>query len=70
MRANEQTWELLSGQAQFTRFAVAAACMAAALCANAAENFMWRGTTENAVWDTTSLNWASDGSTTALFREN
>ena len=68
MKAKEKARKLLSGQTQFTRlarFAVAAACMAAAICANAAENFMWRGTTENAVWDTTSLNWASDGSTTA-----
>ena len=43
---------------------LAVACMAAALCANA-ENFVWRGTTDNHVWDTTSLNWASDASTSS-----
>ena len=30
-----------------------------------AGNFMWRGTDDNPVWDTTSLNWASDGSTSS-----
>ena len=42
----------------------AALALAAALDAGA-ENFIWRGTTDNPVWDTTSLNWASDASTSA-----
>lgn len=30
-----------------------------------AENFIWRGTTDNNVWDTTSLNWATSSSESA-----
>ena len=68
MKANEKVRKLLWGKsclASSAKAAIATACVAAALCANAAENFIWRGTTDNPVWDTTSLNWASDGSTTA-----
>ena len=64
MKAKEKARKLLSGQTQFTRlarFAVAAACVAAALCANAT-SYIWRGTTDNPVWDTTTANWSSGGS--------
>ena len=40
----------------------ATTCVAAALCANAAQ--YWRGTTENPVWDLTTANWASSSSAT------
>jgi len=40
---------------------LAAACAAAALCANAT-SYTWRGTTDNPVWDTTTANWSSGGS--------
>ena len=40
------------------------ACVAtvAALGANAATSYTWRGTTDNPVWDTTTANWSSGGS--------
>ena len=41
---------------------LAVACVAAALCANAAQ--YWRGTTDNPVWDLTTANWASSASAT------
>lgn len=48
------------------RFAiVAAVCMTAALCANAARQY-WRGTDENPVWDLTTANWAESTTTTTL----
>ena len=53
-----------------TTFAKTASALAAAtalfLAHNAsAGNFYWRGTDDNPVWDTTSLNWASSGSDSA-----
>ena len=42
----------------------AALALAAALDAGA-DNFYWRGTTDNPVWDTSTANWASDASTSA-----
>lgn len=42
----------------------AALALAAALDAGA-ENFIWRGTADNPVWDTSTANWASDASTSA-----
>ena len=44
---------------------VAAACVAAALCANAARQY-WRGTDEYPVWDLTTANWAADTTTSTL----
>ena len=43
----------------------AAATVAFATINASADNFYWRGTTDNHVWDTTSLNWASSGSDSA-----
>ena len=46
-------------------FALAAtAALAFAMNADAG-NFLWRGTDDNPVWDTTSLNWASDSSSSS-----
>ena len=41
-----------------------AATVAFATFNASADNFYWRGTTDNHVWDTTSLNWASSASAT------
>ena len=49
--------------AWMAKAAVAAICTGITLAAHA-ENFVWRGTTDNPVWDTTSQNWANDASTT------
>ena len=49
--------------AWMAKAAVAAICTGITLAAHA-ENFVWRGTTDNPVWDTTSQNWANDSSTT------
>jgi len=38
---------------------------AAALCANA-DDFYWRGTTENSIWDLTTANWSLNGSPAAF----
>lgn len=43
---------------------LAALALAAAINAGA-ENFYWRGTADNPVWDTTTANWAADASTSA-----
>ena len=65
MKANEKVRKLLWGKsclASSVKAAIAAACMVAALCANAAQ--YWRGTTANPVWDLTTANWASSASAT------
>ena len=49
--------------AWMAKAAVAAICTGITLAVHA-ENFVWRGTTDNPVWDTTSQNWAYDSSTT------
>ena len=68
MKAIEKGRKLPWGETRFVhlaKFAAAAACMAAALGANAARQY-WRGTTENPVWDLTTANWAADTTTSTL----
>ncbi len=50
---------------RITSSALAAALLFAAATTASAGNFYWRGADDNPVWDTTSLNWASDSSTTS-----
>ena len=68
MKAIEKGRKLPWGETRFVhlaKFAAAAACMSAALDANAARQY-WRGTTENPVWDLTTANWAADTTTSTL----
>ncbi len=53
----------LNPKARHIHYPLATALICAAALDAGAENFVWRGTTDNHVWDTTSLNWASDAST-------
>ena len=55
-------WEVAPA-AWMAKAAIVAICVGITFAVHA-ENFVWRGTTDNPVWDTTSQNWAYDSSTT------
>ena len=56
---NQREMTRIIGTAWMAKAAVVAICTGITLAAHA-ENFVWRGTTDNPVWDTTSQNWAYD----------
>lgn len=60
---NQREMTRIIGTAWMAKTAVVAIFTGITLAAHA-ENFVWRGTTDNPVWDTTSQNWAYDSSTT------
>ena len=55
----------LNPKARHIHYPLTTALICAAATTSSAANFVWRGTSDNHVWDTTSLNWASDSSTSS-----